>query len=70
MTCCFYPLDEEQFEYLYSTVNKKERPPNQPNQELTLTESSNTTATGTNMLHNPHTQIIDIMHFPRMINIE
>ena len=44
----FLALAQEEFDYLYSTVKKKKKAPHQPNQEITQTESSKSTAAGIN----------------------
>ena len=44
----FLSLAQEEFDYLYSTVNKRKKAPHQPKQEITETQSSKSTAAGTN----------------------
>ena len=56
LTCSFNSLAQEEFDYLYSTVNKKKKASNQPNHEFTDGKcSKTTTAAGISMIKAIHT---------------
>ena len=57
---CFYLLAQEEFDYLYSTVNSKKKAPSQPNREFTKTELSKSTVAGINTKKNPYPQMLQL----------
>ena len=57
-----HPLSQEEFGHVYSTVNKKNKEPSQPNQEIGKNQSSEEVTVSASGMNDPPSDVISTAH--------